>query len=65
MVTTCSCRKPRKGELKLNCGTWKYSKTPRVLRLTVPRKGSPGAINPVFKILMQLSMDDRAFTFRR
>jgi hypothetical protein len=27
-------------------------------------EASPGAINPVFKILMKLSMDDCAFTFR-
>jgi hypothetical protein len=43
MVTTRSCRKPRKEELKLNFSTWKYSKTPRVLRLTLLTKASPGA----------------------
>jgi hypothetical protein len=31
---------------------------------TLPTKASPDAINPVLKILMQLSMDDCVFTFR-
>jgi hypothetical protein len=48
-MTTRSCRKPRKEELKLNYSTWKYSKTPRVLRLTLLTKASPGAFNPVFQ----------------
>jgi hypothetical protein len=33
----------------LNCSTWKYSKTPRMLRLTLLTKASPGAINLIFQ----------------
>jgi hypothetical protein len=56
--------KPRKEKRKLHCSTWKYSTTPRVLRLTLPTKASPGAYNPTFQIDMQLSMDACAFKFR-
>jgi hypothetical protein len=49
MVTTRSCRKPKEEELRLNYSMWKYSKTPRVLRLTLLMKASPGAFNPVFQ----------------
>jgi hypothetical protein len=35
---------------KLHYSTWKYSKTPRVLRLTPLTKASPGAFYPVFQI---------------
>jgi hypothetical protein len=42
------CQKPRK-ELRLNYSTWKYSKTPRVLRLTLLTKARLGAFNLVFQ----------------
>jgi hypothetical protein len=41
--------KAEEEELGLNCSTWKYSKTPRVLRLTLLTKASLGAFNPVFQ----------------
>jgi hypothetical protein len=38
MVTTRSSQKPRKEKRRLHCSTWKYSKTLRVLSLTLLTK---------------------------
>jgi hypothetical protein len=51
-VTTHSSREPRKDKRKLLCSTWKYSTTPRVLRLTLLTKASPGAYDPAFQNLL-------------
>jgi hypothetical protein len=64
-MTTLSSQKPRKEKQKMHYSTWKYSTTPRVLRLTLLTKASPGAYNLVFfKFYIAISMDACAYKFR-